>query len=64
MPILSITIDQMVEMIENMTEGEKETLLIKMDKAFYGELKKRVKEIPDITKSGKALSMKEVFENA
>jgi hypothetical protein len=44
MPTLSITIDQIADMIENMTDGEKETLLIKMDKQFYEELKKRVSE--------------------
>lgn len=62
MPTLSITIDQIADMIENMTDGEKETLLIKMDKQFYEELKKRVSEMPKIIKSGKALSKQEVFD--
>lgn len=63
MPTLSITIDQIAEMIGSMTDGEKETLLIMLDKAFYQELKKRVEEMPEIVKSGKALSMKEVFDD-
>ena len=63
MPTLSITVDQIAEMIENMTDGEKETLLIMLDKPFHEELKKRIKEMPEIIKSGKALSMKEVFDN-
>ena len=63
MPTLSITVDQIAEMIENMTDGEKETLLIMLDKPLHEELKKRMSEMPEIIKSGKALSMKEVFDN-
>lgn len=63
MPTLPITIEQIAEMIENMTNGEKETLLIMLDKPFCEELKKRMQEMPELIKSGKTLSMSEIFDN-
>ncbi len=61
MPTLSITIDQIAEIIKNMSKGELETLLIEMDSELSNELKRRFKELPLEIKQKKVLSVEEAF---
>jgi hypothetical protein len=57
-------VDQITNLIDSLSDGQKETLLIKLDNKVYRELKKRVNEMPDLVQGGNAISIKEVFEDA
>lgn len=62
MPILSVSIEQVVEIIENMSKGEVETLLIELDSELSTELKQRFKKLPLEIKEKKVLSVEEAFD--